>query len=217
MLIFLNVWKFLEGSGVKIGIFISGTGTNMAAVCRNFFEKKLDGVDEISFVLSDKRNAPGLEKAEKFGIKTIVLPKKKDEAKEDYETRLIEAVRPFGTKLIVLAGFMKVLGTTFLSNYDGKIINIHPSLLPSFKGVDAQGQAFDYGVKVSGCTVHFVDETLDGGPIILQQPVFRENDDTNETFKARILEQEHILLSKAISIVSLGNYSINCRYVLVGK
>jgi len=189
----------------------------MAAICRNFFEKKLDGVDEISFVLSDKRNAPGLEKAEKFGIKTIVLPKKKDEAKEDYETRLIEAVRPFGTKLIVLAGFMKVLGTTFLSNYDGKIINIHPSLLPSFKGVDAQGQAFDYGVKVSGCTVHFVDETLDGGPIILQQPVFRQDDDTNDTFKARILEQEHILLSKAISIVSLGNYSINGRYVLVGK
>ena len=199
---------------MKIGIFISGTGTNMAAICRNFAEKKLEGVDEISFVLSDKRSAPGIEKAEAFGIKTIVLPKKKDEPKEDYETRLLEAVRPFGTKLIVLAGFMKVLGHTFLSGYEGKIINIHPSLLPSFKGVDAQGQAFDYGVKVSGCTVHFVDETLDGGPIILQQPVFRHDNDTKETFKARILEQEHILLSKAITIVTTGKYSISGRQVL---
>ena len=199
---------------MKIGIFISGTGTNMAAICRNFAAKKLVGVDEISFVLSDKRSAPGIEKAEAFGIKTIALPKKKDEPKEDYETRLLEAVRPFGTKLIVLAGFMKVLGHTFLSGYEGKIINIHPSLLPSFKGVDAQGQAFDYGVKVSGCTVHFVDETLDGGPIILQQPVFRHDDDTKETFKARILEQEHILLSKAITIVTTGKYSISGRQVL---
>lgn len=202
---------------MKIGIFISGTGTNMAAICRNFAEKKLAGVDEISFVLSDKRSAAGIEKAESFGIKTIVLPKKKDEPKEDYETRLLEAIRPFGTGLIVLAGFMKVLGHTFLSGYDGKIINIHPSLLPSFKGVDAQGQAFDYGVKVSGCTVHFVDETLDGGPIILQQPVLRHDDDTKETFKARILEQEHILLSKAISIVTTGKYSISGRQVLLSN
>lgn len=199
---------------MKIGIFISGTGTNMATICSNFADKKLEGVDEISFVLSDKRSAPGIEKAESFGIKTIVLPKKKDEPKEDYETRLLEAVRPFGTGLIVLAGFMKVLGHTFLSGYEGKIINIHPSLLPSFKGVDAQGQAFDYGVKVSGCTVHFVDETLDGGPIILQQPVLRHDDDTKETFKARILEQEHILLSKAITIVTTGKYSISGRQVL---
>ena len=189
----------------------------MAAICRNFAEKKLAGVDEISFVLSDKRSAPGLEKAESFGIKTIVLPKKKDESREDYETRLLEAVAPFGTELIVLAGFMKVLGHTFLSGYKGKIINIHPSLLPAFKGVDAQGQAFDYGVKVSGCTVHFVDETLDGGPIILQQPVLRHDDDTKETFKARILEQEHILLSKAISIVTTGKYSISGRQVLLSN
>lgn len=202
---------------MKTGIFISGTGTNMAAICRNFAEKKLAGVDEISFVLSDKRNAPGLEKAESFGIRTIVLPKKKDEPKEDYEARLLEAVAPFGTELIVLAGFMKVLGHTFLSGYKGKIINIHPSLLPAFKGVDAQGQAFDYGVKVSGCTVHFVDETLDGGPIILQQPVFRQDDDTKETFKARILEQEHILLSKAITIVTTGKYSISGRQVLLSN
>ena len=107
---------------MKIGIFISGTGTNMAAICLNFAENRLAGVDGISFVLSDKRNAPGLEKAASFGIETIVLPKKKDEPKEDYETRLLEAVAPYGTKLIVLAGFMKVLGHTFLSGYDGKII-----------------------------------------------------------------------------------------------
>ena len=189
----------------------------MAAICRNFTEGKLQSVDEISFVLSDKRSAPGIEKAKSFGIQTIVLPKRKDEPKEDYETRLFEAVQPFGTELIVLAGFMKVLGHTFLSGYKGKIINIHPSLLPAFKGVDAQGQAFDYGVKVSGCTVHFVDETLDGGPIILQQPVLRHEDDTKETFKARILEQEHILLSKAIMIVTTGKYSISGRQVLLSN
>lgn len=187
----------------------------MAAICRNFADRKLEGVDEISFVLSDKRHAPGLEKAESFGIRTIVLPKLKDESRESYEARLLEAVAPFGTGLIVLAGFMKVLGHTFLSGYNGKIINIHPSLLPSFKGVDAQGQAFDYGVKVSGCTVHFVDETLDGGPIILQQPVFRQDDDTKESFKARILEQEHILLSRAISIVCTNRYSTFGRHVLL--
>ena len=198
---------------MKIGIFISGTGTNMAAICRNYKENKLLGVDEISFVLSDKRDAPGLQKAAEFGIKTIVLPKKKGDMKEDYERRILNEIAPFETGLIVLAGFMKVLTSVFISGYKGKIINIHPSLLPSFKGVDAQGQAFDYGVKVSGCTVHFVDESLDGGPIILQQPVLREENDTKESFKARILEQEHILLSKAVSIVCTGKYSVEGRQV----
>ena len=153
---------------MKIGIFISGTGSNMEAVIKNFLKGSIPGVTEISFVLSDKKNAPGIEKAEKLGIQTMVLSKMKDELREDYEIRLFEAVKSYDTGLIVLAGFMKIIGNTFLCRYPGKIINIHPSLLPSFKGVDAQTQAFDYGVKISGCTVHFVDESLDGGPIILQ-------------------------------------------------
>ncbi len=200
---------------MNIGIFISGSGTNMEAVCKNFIAGSLSGVSRISFVLSDKRSAPGTEKAEALGIRTIVVPRKKDEDKDQYEKRLLEAIAPFSTGLIVLAGFMKVLGHTFLSGYKGKVINIHPSLLPSFKGVDAQKQAFEYGVKVSGCSVHFVDETLDGGPVIIQQPVFREMDDTLDSFKARILKEEHVILSKAITIVAESKYSISDRFVLL--
>lgn len=187
----------------------------MEKVCRNFIEGALSGVSEISFVLSDKKSASGIDKAKSLGINTIILPKNKDESKDQYEKRLLESIAPFSTGLIVLAGFMKVLGHTFLSGYKGKIINIHPSLLPSFKGIDAQKQAFEYGVKVSGCSVHFVDETLDGGPIIIQQPVFREIGDTPDSFKARILKEEHVILSKAITIVAEGKYSISDRFVLL--
>lgn len=200
---------------MNIGIFISGSGTNMEKVCRNFLEGNLSGVSQISFVLSDKRSAPGIGKAEALGINTIIIPRKKDEEKDQYEKRLLESIAPFSTGLIVLAGFMKVLGHTFLSSYKGKVINIHPSLLPAFKGVDAQKQAFEYGVKVSGCSVHFVDETLDGGPVIIQQPVFRETGDTLDTFKSRILKEEHVILSKAITIVAEGKYSISDRFVLL--
>lgn len=202
---------------MKIGIFISGTGSNMEAVIKNFLKNSIQGVTEISFVLSDKKSAPGIDKAQKLGIRTIILPKMKDESRDDYEVRLFEAVNPFDTGLIVLAGFMKIIGNTFLSRYSGRIINIHPSLLPSFKGVDAQSQAFDYGVKVSGCTVHFVDETLDGGPIILQKAVERMDSDTADDLKHRILEHEHKLLSEAISVVAQGKYTIKGRLVLLER
>jgi len=200
---------------LKIGIFISGSGTNMEQICRNFISGKLNGVSEISFVLSDKKNAPGIEKASALGINTVVLPKKKEETRNDYENRLLETISPYSTGVIVLAGFMKILGNTFLQGYKGKIINIHPSLLPAFRGVDAQRQAFDYGVKVSGCTVHFVDESLDGGPVILQETVLREPGDTYESFRSKILFKEHKILSEAICIVAKGGYSISDRYVLL--
>lgn len=202
---------------MKIGIFISGTGSNMEAVIQNFKNGNLYGVSDISFVLSDKKDAPGIEKAQKYGVHTIILPKLKGEQKDVYEARLFEAVKPFNTGLIVLAGFMKVIGTAFLLKYDGRIINIHPSLLPSFKGIDAQKQAFDYGVKISGCSVHFVDETLDGGPVILQKCIERKESDSVEEFKHRILDEEHKLLSQAISIVSQGNYTIKDRFVLLER
>jgi phosphoribosylglycinamide formyltransferase 1 len=200
---------------LKIGVFISGSGTNMEQICKNFISGKLDGVSEISFVLSDKKDAPGIEKASALGMNTVVLPKKKEESKDIYENRLLEKIAPYSTGIIVLAGFMKILGTVFLKGYKGKIINIHPSLLPAFKGVDAQRQAFDYGVKVSGCTVHFVDESLDGGPVILQDSVLREAHDTYESFKSKILLKEHKILSEAISIAAKGEYSISDRYVLL--
>jgi len=202
---------------LNIGIFISGTGTNMSAVINNFKKGLLDGVDEISFVLSDKANAGGIAKAEAEGIRTIVLPKEKNELRSDYELRLLAAISEYETGLIVLAGFMKILGSVFLRGYKGKIINIHPSLLPAFKGVNAQKQAFDYGVRVSGCTTHFVDETLDGGPIIIQTAVERREDDDYETFKNRILAREHRILSESISIVATGRYSTLNRMVLLDR
>ncbi|MGI6393305.1 MAG: phosphoribosylglycinamide formyltransferase [bacterium] len=200
---------------MNIGIFISGSGTNMEAVCKNFLKGDFPEVSQISFVLSDKKNAAGIEKAKSLGINTIILPKEKGESREQHETRVLSAIKPYNTKLIVLAGFMKILGSTFLSGYSGKVINIHPSLLPAFKGVDAQKQAFEYGVKVSGCSVHFVDETLDGGPVILQRPVFRENSDTLDSFKAKILSEEHKALSEAVAIVSAKKYSVSGRFVLL--
>jgi phosphoribosylglycinamide formyltransferase-1 len=202
---------------LKIGIFISGTGTNMSAIIKNFKAGLLQGVGEISFVLSDKSNAGGIIKAQEEGITTIVLPKHKNELRSDYELRLLSNIFEYGTEIIVLAGFMKLLGNIFLNGYKGKIINIHPSLLPSFKGVNAQKQAFDYGVRISGCTTHFVDETLDGGPIILQAAVERKEDDTYETFKNRILAREHKILSESISIVATGRYSISHRMVLLDR
>ena len=202
---------------MKIGVFISGTGTNMSAIIKNFKKGLLKGVDEISFVLSDKSNAGGIVKAQEEGIKTIVLPKQKNELRADYELRLLSNIFEYGTEIIVLAGFMKLLSGVFLNGYKGKIINVHPSLLPSFKGVNAQKQAFDYGVRISGCTTHFVDETLDGGPIILQTAVERKEDDTYETFKNRILAREHEILSESISIVATGRYSISQRMVLLDR
>jgi phosphoribosylglycinamide formyltransferase-1 len=189
----------------------------MSAIIKNFKAGLLQGVGEISFVLSDKSNAGGIIKAQEEGITTIVLPKHKNELRSDYELRLLSNIFEYGTEIIVLAGFMKLLGNIFLNGYKGKIINIHPSLLPSFKGVNAQKQAFDYGVRISGCTTHFVDETLDGGPIILQAAVERKEDDTYETFKNRILAREHKILSESISIVATGRYSISHRMVLLDR
>jgi len=172
-------------------------------------------IDEIPFVLSDNPNALGLEKAQKQGIKTFVVQKEKKEKRASFEEKILKIVNQFSPQIIVLAGFMRIISSFFLKNYKGKIINIHPSLLPSFRGVNAQQQAFDYGVKISGCTTHFVDESLDGGPIILQSFVERKNNDTFETFKQRILKEEHKILSKTIEIVSTETYKQSERYVKV--
>ncbi len=202
---------------MKAGIFISGTGTNMEALVKAHREGELEGVSEISFVFSNKRNAPGVEKAEAAGIKTIVIPKIKEESVEDYEIRIFDAIKNYNTGIIVLAGFMRILSPVFLRLYPGQIINIHPSLLPAFKGVDAQKQAYDYGVKLSGCSVHFVDESLDGGPVILQKAVLRQDDDTLESFRNSILKEEHSLLVEAVSIVATGAYEIQNRFVSIKR
>ncbi len=202
---------------MKLGLFISGSGTNMDAVIRSWRMGRFSRVESVGFVLSDKPDAPGLVKAAAQGVPTLAVPRRKGEAREAHEARILEAIAPYRVELIVLAGFMRVLSSHFLSRFTGKVINIHPSLLPSFPGVDAQHRAFDHGVKITGCTVHFVDESLDGGPIILQRAVERHNADTAEDLRLRILAEEHKLLSEGIELVTTGRYRITNRYVSCGE
>jgi phosphoribosylglycinamide formyltransferase-1 len=152
---------------------------------------------EIAVVLSDKRDAPGLLAADERGLKTRIC-ERKGRGREEHEREIIAALKEFRVDLVCLAGYMRLLSPCFIEAFRGRILNIHPSLLPAFPGLDAQRQALEHGVKISGCTVHFVDETLDGGPIIAQRVVPVLEDDTVETLSARILEQEHILYPEAI-------------------
>jgi phosphoribosylglycinamide formyltransferase-1 len=176
---------------MKIGILISGRGSNMAPD------------SDVMVVISDKTSAEGLIKAKERGIETLVIIKK-ERAREEHDAEIISELKKRNVELICLAGYMRLLSPEFIRAFPNKIINIHPSLLPSFKGLEAQRQAINYGVKVSGCTVHFVDESLDNGAIILQKAVEVKDDDTPETLSARILEQEHALYVKAISKI-VGN------------
>lgn len=155
---------------------------------------------EIAIVISDKPNAHGLELANERGIETRAV-ERRGRAREDHEREIIAVLRESQVDLVCLAGYMRLLSPCFIEAFRGKILNIHPSLLPSFPGLDAQRQALEHGVKVSGCTVHFVDETLDGGPIIAQRSVPVLEGDTVETLSARILEQEHRLYPESLKIV----------------
>jgi len=199
---------------MNIGVFISGNGTNMEAVVRRWKEGGFSQVEQVSFVLSDNPQAAGIEKAVRLGVPVLVLPRGKGETRKQHEKRILETIAEYRVGLIVLAGFMRVLSPFFLTAFEGKIINIHPSLLPAFPGIDAQRQAFDHGVKVTGCTVHFVDENLDGGPIILQKAVERRDKDDVESLRLRILAEEHRLLGDAIEIVTTGRYRVEGRYVV---
>jgi len=200
---------------MKIGIFISGSGTNMEEIIQNFNSGYFSNIDEISFVFSDKKKAKGLAIAQGYNVRTLVLPKKKGELREEYTNRIQELIKEFDVDILVLAGFLKILPGSFIKKFGGKIINIHPSLLPAFPGLDAQKQAFEYGVKVSGASVHFVDDSLDGGPVVLQSSVERQESDSFETFKSRILEREHVIFSKALEIVSTNSYKIVERHVVI--
>jgi len=155
---------------------------------------------EIAIVVSDKASARGLELAKERGIETRAI-ERRGRTREEHEREIIEALRERQVDLVCLAGYMRLLSPCFVEAFSGRILNIHPSLLPSFPGLDAQRQALKHGVKVSGCTVHFVDETLDGGPIIMQRVVPVIEGDTVETLSARILEQEHQLYPEALALV----------------
>ena len=199
----------------KIGVIVSGRGSNLQSIIDHITEGKLDV--EVAVVVSDHADAFALERAAKAGIATAVVERKGCRDKEEFEDKIDAALRNAGAELVVLAGFMRILTGHFISRWEHKIINIHPALLPSFKGLDAQGQAVDYGVKVAGCTVHFVDEGTDTGPIILQKVVPVMDEDTEETLAARILVEEHKALPEAIRLWSEGKLSVRGRKVFVGK
>lgn len=183
----------------RIAILISGRGSNMVALADAIDHGTIPNA-EIALVISDHSSAPGLVIARERGIKTLAI-ERRGRKREEHEQEIISVLRDEHVDLICLAGFMRILSPYFVDAFKGRILNIHPSLLPSFPGLDAQRQALEHGVKVSGCTVHFVDNTLDGGPIIAQRTVAVLDDDTVEELSARILEQEHILYPEAVASV----------------
>ena len=174
---------------MKIGILISGRGSNMVALVDAVKSGEIPD-SEVAVVISDKPNAAGLERARERGVDAIVI-ERRGRSREEHDADLIDELRRRDVELVCLAGYMRLLSKDFIDAFPDKIINIHPSLLPAFPGLNVQQQAIDAGVKTSGCTVHFVNEDLDAGPIILQRTVEVKDDDTADTLAARILEQEH--------------------------
>jgi phosphoribosylglycinamide formyltransferase-1 len=181
---------------MKIGILISGRGSNMVALVDAIKAGEITG-SEAAVVISDRADAVGLEKARVRGIETVVV-RRSGRSREEHDAEIIAELRKRGVELVCLAGYMRLLSCDFVNAFPNRIINIHPSLLPAFPGLDAQRQALEHGVKVSGCTVHFVNEQLDAGPIIIQRAVEVKEDDTEETLAARILELEHRAYVEAV-------------------
>jgi phosphoribosylglycinamide formyltransferase-1 len=196
----------------RLGILISGRGSNFVAIADNIRSGKLKA--EIAIVISNREDAAGIAAAEARGLKTVVLPSK-GRKREEHDRDVVAALREAGVELVVLAGYMRLLSPWFVQQFPDKILNIHPSLLPAFPGLDVHQQAIDYGVQVSGCTVHFVDEHLDHGAIILQKAVPVLPTDDEHTLADRILVQEHLSYSEAIALVATGNYRIEGRRVIV--
>ncbi|MCO6511261.1 MAG: phosphoribosylglycinamide formyltransferase [Aridibacter famidurans] len=200
---------------MRIGILISGRGSNMVAITRAVQEGKVPD-SEVAVVISDKSAAPGLEKASALGVETAVVARK-GRPREEHDAEIVSVLKDKEVDLVCLAGYMRLLSPSFVREFPNRIINIHPSLLPSFKGLDAQKQAVDYGVKVSGCTVHFVDEELDHGAIIAQIPVPVLDNDTAEELSARILEIEHETYVEAVRKIAAGGFRIEGRRVVLGS
>jgi len=198
----------------NLGILLSGRGSNFEAIADNVASGKLDA--NIAVVISNRVDAPGIESARQRGLKALVIPSK-GKVREEHDREVVAALRENKVELVCLAGYMRLLSPWFVQQFPNRILNIHPSLLPAFPGLDAQKQALDYGVRVSGCTVHFVDENLDHGAIILQKtvPVLPEDDD--HTLASRILEQEHIAYSEAIKLVLEGNFRLKGRRIMPGE
>ena len=195
----------------KLAVLVSGRGSNLQAIIDSIERKELNV--RLSIVISSTKDAPALKRAEKHGIETVFIDPATYPNKKAYDKALIDKLEEIPIDLICLAGYMRILGEEFIQTFSGKIINIHPSLLPAFPGLNAQKQAVEYGVKFSGCTVHFVDEGIDSGPIILQTAVPVYDYDKEGSLSQRILEQEHHLYPKAIKLIVENKLSLNGRTV----
>jgi len=196
----------------KIGVLLSGRGSNFEALADSVAAGRIPDA-EISIVISNREDAPGLRRATERRIPARVIPSKGVE-REAYDRLVVAALKDARVDLVCLAGFMRLLSPYFVAAFRGRILNIHPSLLPAFPGLEAQRQALDYGVKFSGCTVHFVDENLDAGPIVAQAIVAVEPGDTEETLAARILTEEHRIYTEAVRLVLSGKFRVEDRRVL---
>lgn len=198
----------------KIAVLASGRGSNLQALI-DYIAVNPDSLIKIALVASDQPGARALTRAEAAGIPTLLLIPRDYPDKAAYERVLAERLKQAGVGLVVLAGFMRMLSPTFLEKFTNKVINIHPSLLPAFPGLKAQGQALQYGVKISGCTVHFVDSGMDSGPIIAQRAVPVLADDDPESLAERILEQEHLLYPQVIEWLAQGRVVLEGRQVII--
>jgi phosphoribosylglycinamide formyltransferase-1 len=198
----------------RIGVLLSGRGSNFVALAENIEAGRIPGA-EIAIVVSNREGAPGIAKAMERGIATRVIPSKGLE-REAYDRQVVSVLNSEKVDLICLAGYMRLLSPFFVTAFPQRILNIHPSLLPSFPGLESQRQALEYGVKFAGCTVHFVDENLDAGPIVLQAVVPVNDGDTDATLSERILAEEHRIYSEAVKIVLEGQFKIAGRRVLRG-
>jgi phosphoribosylglycinamide formyltransferase-1 len=196
----------------NIGILLSGRGSNFEAIAENVAAEKIANA-RIAIVISNRPDAAGIATARRLGIDTAIIPSK-NKAREEHDRDVVGVLQEHKVDLVCLAGYMRLLSPWFVKQFPQRILNIHPSLLPAFPGLEAQQQAFAYGVKIAGCTVHFVDEELDHGPIIVQKAVPVRDDDDEHTLAARILEQEHIAYAEAISIVLGGKFTITGRRLL---
>jgi len=205
--------RVMEKKRLVLAVLVSGRGSNFMAILNNIIKGNLNA--EIRLLISDKPQAPALKKAHEAGIKSLCINPGDYPNRDAYERKMVEEIKKVDTDIVVLAGFMRLLGSAFLSEFKHRVLNIHPALLPSFPGLHAQRQALAYGVKYSGCTVHFVDEGMDTGPILKQAVVPVYDDDDEESLSARILEQEHEIYSQSLQLIAEGKVYIEGRRVFV--
>ena len=196
-----------------LGVLASGRGSDLQSIIDAVATGQIKA--KIGVVLTDKPNVMALERAKKAGIPAICIDRKQCADRDEFEHKLVDELKKHGVTLVILAGFMRILSPYFVNEFKNCIMNIHPSLLPSFGGAHAHRDVLAYGVKVSGCTVHFVDEDMDSGPIIMQKAVPVLDDDTEETLAARVLEQEHIIYPKVIELYLAGKIHVNGRHVTI--